>query len=190
MHVRIDARKTDADAKPYGFVVNWIPWDSGFRGTGLQLGDVITAVDTNEFSPGRKDYFDFGQYGEEQYWDKSGAKDGTPTTLTVVRGEKSLKVAGQVRADRFYFDNDGKRTIGLDGPQEMARDGFDDAWNFWREKIERDLADAPGAIYQQNTRLYLEKLEEHRARVEYLTKTFSRSLFAKAIREDFDKAID
>lgn len=189
LHVRIDAQKTDADAKPYGFAVNWIPWDSGFRGTDLQPGDVITAVDANEFSPDRKDYFDFGQYGEEQYWEKAGAKDGTPTTLTVVRGGKSLKVTGKVRADRFYFDNDGKRTIGIDGPLEMASDGFDGPWNFWRENVEKDFAAAPGAVYQQNTRLYLEKLEGHRARVEYLAKTFPRNLFAKAIKEDFDKAI-
>lgn len=189
MHVRIDARKTDADAKPYGFEVNWIPWDSGFRGTDLQLGDVITAVDAKVFTPETRD-FDFGQYGEEQFWDKAGAKDGTPTTLTVVRGGKTLKITGKVRADRFYWDNDGKRTIGLDGPQEMARDGFDEAWNFWRENIEKDLANAPDAVYHQNTRQYLERLEGHRARVDYLVKNFPKSLFAKAIKEDFDKAVD
>jgi len=189
MHVRIGARKTDADAKPYGFEVNWIPWDSGFRGTDLQLGDVITAVDAKVFTPEARD-FDFGQYGEEQFWDKAGAKDETPTTLTVVRGDKTLKITGKVRADRFYSDNDGKRTIGLDGPQEMARDGFDESWSFWREDIEKLLADAPDAVYHQNTRQYLEKLEGHRARVDHLAKNFPKSLFAKAIKEDFDKAVD
>jgi hypothetical protein len=189
MHVRIDARKTDKDAKPYGFEVNWIPWDSGFRGTDLQRGDVITALDANEFSPDKKDYFEFGQYGEEQFWDKAGAKDGTPTTLTVVREGRTLEITGQVRADRFYTSDDGKRTVGPDGPQEMARDGFDEPWSFWRETIEKLLADAPDAIYHQNTRQYLEKLDEHRARVDYLAKSFPGSAFAKAIKEDFDKAV-
>jgi hypothetical protein len=131
MHVGLRTSRTDSDAKTYGFVVGWIPWDSGFRGSGLAPGDVITAVDDKVFTPEKKD-FEFGQYSEEQYWDKKGAKDGTPTTLTVVRDGKTLKIAGKVRADRFYSDEDGKRTIGLDGPQEMARDGFDGPWSFWR----------------------------------------------------------
>lgn len=190
LHVRVDARRTDSDRTPYGFVVNWIPWDSGFRGTELRVDDVITAVDALVFTPEKKDPFDFGQYSEEQFWDKAGAKDGTPTTFTVVRGDRTLRITGKVRADRFYTSDDGKRTIGLDGPQEMARDGFDESWTFWRERVEKDLADSPDAVYHQNTRLYLERLEAHRPRVEYLTKSFPRSAFAKAIREDFDRAVD
>lgn len=191
MHVRIDARKTPAEERPYGFVVEWIPWDSGFRGTELRAGDVITAIDGDAFAPDRKDdFFDFGQYGEEQRWEKAGAKDGTPTTLTVVRGGRTLEIVGQVRADRFYFDDAGKRTIGLDGPGEMARDGFDDAWSFWREKIERALARAPDAILHQNTRQYLAALEAERPRVAYLVERFPRSAFATAMKEDFERAVE
>jgi hypothetical protein len=189
MHVGLRTSRTDSDAKTYGFVVGWIPWDSGFRGSGLAPGDVITAVDDKVFTPEKKD-FEFGQYSEEQYWDKKGAKDGTPTTLTVVRDGKTLKIAGKVRADRFYSDEDGKRTIGLDGPQEMARDGFDGPWSFWREDIEKVLADAPYAVYHQNTQQYLQTLESHRPRVEYLAKTFPKSAFGRATREDFDRAIE
>ncbi len=189
MHVRIDARRTDSDAKPYGFVVHWIPWDGGFRGTDLRLGDVITAIDDKVFTPEKKD-FDFGQYGEEQHWDKVGAKDGTPTTLTVVRDGKTLKIGGNVRADRFYTSDEGKRTIGLDGPQAMARDGFDEAWSFWAETIARDLADAPSALYHQNTRQYLERLEQHRPRIDYLVKTFPKSAFGRATKDDFEKAVE
>ena len=189
MHVGLRTTRTDSDAKTYGFVVNWIPWDSGFRGSSLTAGDVITAVDDKVFTPDKKD-FDFGQYGEEQYWDRKGAKDGTPTTLTVARDGKTLKITGKVRADRFYTNEDGKRTIGLDGPQEMARDEFDGAWSFWREDLEKVLADAPYAVYHQNTQQYLQRLESYRARVEYLAKNFPKSAFARATREDFDRAIE
>jgi hypothetical protein len=189
MHVRIDTHRTGDDQKPYGFVVDWIPWDSGFRGTDLALRDVITAIDDNVFTPQDKN-FDFGQYGEEQYWDQAGAKDGTPTTLTVLRDGKTLKITGQVRADRFYTNDDGQRTIGLDGPQQMGRDGFDSAWSFWAEEITRLLADAPRALYQQNTRQYLEALEEYRPRVEYLVQNYPKSNFARAMQADYDKAVE
>ena len=189
MHVGLRATRADADAETYGFVVTWIPWDSGFRGSGLTPGDVITAVDDKLFTPEKND-FEFGQYSEEQYWDKKGAKDGTPTTLTVIRDGKTLEITGKVRADRFYWNEAGKRTVGLDGPQEMASDEFDGPWSFWREDIENVLAGAPGAAYHQNTQQYLQTLESHRPRVEYLAKNFPKSAFARATREDFDRAVE
>jgi hypothetical protein len=189
LHVGLRSRRTDSDAEPYGFVVTWIPWDSGFRGSDLTPGDVIQAVDDKVFTPEKKD-FEFGQYSEEQYWDKKGAQDGTPTTLTVIRDGKTLEITGKVRADRFYWNDNGKRTIGLDGPQEMASDEFDGPWSFWRENIEDELARAPGAAYQQNTQEYLQTLESLRPRVDYLAKNFPKSAFARATREDFDRAIE
>jgi hypothetical protein len=35
----------ELEAKPYGFRVTWIKWDSGFRGTDLQIGDRIVGMD-------------------------------------------------------------------------------------------------------------------------------------------------
>jgi hypothetical protein len=188
MHVRIDTHRTGDDQQPYGFVVDWVPWDSGFRGTDLAPGDVITAVDTKSFTPDDKN-FDFGQYGEEQFWDQAGAKDGTPATLSVVRDGQTLKITGQVRADRFYTNAAGERTIGLDGPPQMGRDGFDAAWSFWVEDMTRLLADAPSALYQQNTRQYLESLEAQRPRLDYLAQHYPKSAFGQATRADYDKAV-
>ncbi len=59
-----------------------------------------------------------------------------------------------------------------------------------QERIAKDLADAPDAIYRQNTRQYLERLEANRPRIDYLVKNFPKSAFARAMKEDFDKAID
>lgn len=188
-HVKIDARRTESDEKPYGFKVEWVPWDSGFRGTDLQPDDVITAVGDRVFTPEKKD-FDFGQWSEEQHWEQLGAKDGTPVTLTVVRGGKTLTITGTVRADRFYTNDQGKRTIGLDGPEAAARDGFEKSWSFWAEDVQKDIANAAYAVYHLNTRQYLEKVDAERARIEYLATHFPKSAFARAMKDDYDKAID
>lgn len=189
LHVKIDARRTDSDAKPYGFKVEWIPWDSGFRGTDLRQDDVITAIGDKVFTPEKKD-FDFGQYSEEKHWESLGAADDTPVTLTVVRGGTTLKITGKVRADRFYTNDQGKRTIGLDGPEERADDGFGKTWTFWLEDAQKAIADATYAVYHLNTRQYLDNLEGHRERIEFLAKKFPKSAFARAMKEDFDRAID
>src|SRR5262245_45083235 len=118
LHVGLVTSRTEDDAKPYGFVVTWIPWDSGFRDTDLRLGDVVTAVGDRVFTPAKKD-FDFGQYGEQVHWEQAGASDGTPVTLTVARDGQVLHIQGKVRADRFYTNDEGRRTIGLDGPDDM-----------------------------------------------------------------------
>ena len=186
------ACQTDSDAKTYGFVIGRLKsWDSGFRGSGLAPGDVITAVDDKVFTPKRRTSSSANTV-RSSIGTKRAPKDGTPTILTVVRDGKTLKIApqGKVRADRFYSNEDGKRTIGLDGPQEMTRDGFDGPWSFWREDIEKVLADAPYAVYHQNTQQYLQRLESHRPRVEYLAKTFPKSAFGRATREDLDRAIE
>ena len=66
LQVGLQARRTDPDDKPYGFAVEWIPWNSGFRGTDLRMGDVIVALNDKVFEPAKKD-FDFGGYLENQF---------------------------------------------------------------------------------------------------------------------------
>ena len=76
----------------------------------------------------------------------------------------ALKIADRFRADRFYTSNDGKRTIGLDGPNPSERDGFESSWSRWAEDVTKLFSGAPRALYRQNTRLFLRDLESQRER--------------------------
>ena len=77
---------------PPALRVRWIAWDSGFRGTGLLVGDEILAVggepvprpmsaeETRRIKPRL-----IGQYAEDQPWTEAGLEDGAPIALTVRR---------------------------------------------------------------------------------------------------------
>ena len=71
------------DADPPGFRVTWIRWDSGFRGSGLKIGDRIIAIDGQKITPpDNKDKLGgwimtmIGQSGEARGWAVKGAKEG------------------------------------------------------------------------------------------------------------------
>lgn len=187
-HVGIDASRTDSNAKPYGHVVAWIPWNSGFRGTGLKIGDVITAIDAKIFDPEKRD-FEFNQYSEEEYWAKAGAKDGQKVTLTVVRDGETLKIDGVVRADRYYTTAGGQRAVASPGPEAMAKDGFDETWLFWDEGFVKEMQAAQEVGWQRNTREQLANFLDQAPRIDFLVKTYPGP-YAKAMKEDFDATIE
>src|SRR6185436_18958701 len=106
---------------------------SGFRKSGLQIGDRIIAVDGVRYVKPRElpelqrlSQTAIGQYAENQRWKQRGARDGATVTLTVRRrapggvGAQILEVKGRLRADAIYSSPaTGRRTFGPGGPEEM-----------------------------------------------------------------------
>jgi hypothetical protein len=187
------ATREEVEAKPYGFRVTWIKWDSGFRGTDIRIGDRIVGIDGKRYDAAdRKDHDKApGGYAEDQYWEEQGAKDRRKTMLTVWRDGESLDVSGEVRADRYYTTNDGRRAIAAEGPVAMDRDGFDDAWMGWLEKFEQRVSNILDGGWRRslNMRVELADALEEGARVEFLMKTYPGP-FARATKADFDALIE
>ncbi len=110
------------EAKPYGFRVSWIRWDSEFRGTKLRIGDRIIGLDGTRYSLATRPTgggTGVGQWNEPFTWKKRGAGDGTKITLTVWRKGKTFEVSAKLRAERFYYSKNGKRALAPGGPDPL-----------------------------------------------------------------------
>jgi len=192
------------DSTPAGVRVTWINWDSGFRNTGLQIGDRVVAVDGKPIvKPPTLPELQrmlpklVGQYAEYQGWAERGARDGTAVTLTVHRrsptgtGHVTVPIKGKVLAERGYRNAENREVYGPGGPQRMYQnDGFDTAWSSWYEFergyarfCERVLDDgfSSGRI---TSRTMLAELMESKPRIDFLLKRYPGP-FSKAAAEDF-----
>lgn len=169
------------DRDPPALRVQWIAWDSGFRGSGLQVGDQIIAVngapltrpaDITEVQKTLPQMV--GQWAENQVWAKLGLKDGAPLTLTVRRrapgeGWEVLDITGKILAERAYSYPNGRRALGPTGPESLANDGFDGAWSGWYEKRVFDWTRVLDGGWQSrlNTRQTLQSHLEEKPRVDF-----------------------
>lgn len=191
------------ERNPFAVRVAWIHWDSGFRDSGLQIEDLIVAVngiplalpaDTRE----RQNYTPklIGQYGEYNGFAGGPLKDDSPITLTVLRrnrpgrGYKSLEVKGRLRAERIYNDAAGRRALAPGGPENLGRDGTDEAWLGWYGKRLWDWERLLDGRWMQglNNRMERESHQQHKARVELALQKYPGE-FSKRLKEDFD-AVD
>ncbi|HMI52049.1 MAG TPA: hypothetical protein VK525_11085 [Candidatus Saccharimonadales bacterium] len=183
----------ELDAKPYGFRVTWIKWDSGFRGSDLQITDRIIGIDGILYdATNRKDHDQApGGYAEDQYWEKKGARDGQSTTLTIWRDGEALQIAGLVRADRSYTNDAGRRAIAPAGPEALTNDGFDNAWMGWLEKFEDRASRIFDGGWQHtlNIRQELADALEEGPRIDFLLKKYPGP-FATVTKSDYDRLID
>lgn len=183
--------------------VTRIRWYSGFRNSGLEVGDRVVAVagrpialpaDAREASVRRPQQI--GQYAEAAWWKEAGAKDGDEVALTVQRrvvpgrGVTELTVRGAIRNERGYRNADNRPLFGPGGPDHMARDDYASAWLAWHDEfgalIAAALDDAetgplPSSAYG------LDKLREHEPRVRALGERFPGP-YASAIAADFERA--
>jgi hypothetical protein len=176
--------------------VGWIEWDSGFRGTGLRVGDDIVAVDALPIiaDPSSSDFK--GQIGmdlESANWRKMSASDGRPVKLTVRRrrilgvGWETVDIKGSVRTERLYLNAEGRRLMGDGGPQRLQNDGFSDSWASWYERRvyvwERQL---DGFIWDNHgdSRMALADHLADKARVEFLHERYPGA-FGRAVFKDW-----
>jgi hypothetical protein len=185
--------------EPPGYRVSWIKWDSGFRGSGLQIGDLIIAIDGERVvRPATTDeaqrtlFKAIGQYGESQRWQERGTADGTTITLTVRRrapgqGTQVVDVRGVVAAERTFTKENGHALFGPGGPDTMAGDDFGEAWSAWYEKLVRRCQRVLDGGWQStlDTRATLAEHLEDRARVDYAVEHYPGP-FAEGLRADFE----
>jgi len=180
---------------PHGYRVHWIAWDSPFRRTDLRIGDLIVGVDGTPYEnvdDGNVSALAIGQHGESTFWQRAGAKDGDAVTLSILRDEERLEVAGSVAADRLYFTADGKSAMGPGGPERRGRDGFQGAWATWTEDIVKKMAYILDGGWEQgsfNNKRELDQHLGHEPRIEHLLEHVPGP-FAEAMAEDWRRVAE
>jgi hypothetical protein len=169
--------------------VRWIEWDSGWRGSGLRVGDRIVG-DQGESYTAETDKHGaaLGAYGEVQRWEQFGLAAGDAVVVTVERAGQRATLTGQLVETQTYRNADGKLLLGEGGPVRYDRDGFDYDWQAWYNQFQ-DLAKSVLAGWDYtlayDTGKLRDQIEPFRVRVEFLEKTYPGA-FAHAAREDFD----
>lgn len=121
-----------------GYSVRWIEWDSAFRDTDLQIGDLVVGLNGEAYTDvadGNRSGSAVGMYGEEYFWEKAGGKEGDKVTLQIVRNGVEKTIEGELRAHRFYYNEAGKQSLAPGGPELRINDGFSGAWSYWYETI-------------------------------------------------------
>lgn len=193
------------DDTPPHFRVTWIPWHSGFRGSGLRVGDRIVAVqghpvtrpdDTRELQRYVQGFV--GQIAEGQTWAVQGLADGAPLTLTVRRrspegeGWQNVEIHGRLQLTRIWRDDEGRQRIGMNGPSIYERDGQAEAWGRWIDEVlPRVLGNALDGLWQQagaNSRYEWQELQKLGPQVQALNERYPGDC-ANAVREDYEAAL-
>jgi hypothetical protein len=175
------------DEEPYGHKVEWVEWDSDFRNSELQLGDIITGVDDKHYlKEAREKEFPkaIGNYLESTYWQEQGGKDGQTIRLHVLRDGKPLTIAGKIRQHLFYYDANQKPAMGPGGPARLSNDGFSSPWMSWYEKFVRNASIYLGDPLWERSRInnvkILEEQLEEKPRIEHLQKSYPGPFADKA----------
>ncbi|MGH6902903.1 MAG: hypothetical protein ACREIR_09215, partial [Geminicoccaceae bacterium] len=196
--------RAELDVRPFGYRVTWIDWDSYFRDSDLQLGDRILGVNGERYT--RETYnlgYAIGNHAENRYWAERGAKEADPVTLMVERDGLEIAVAGRLRANRFYYDEEGRQILGLGGPDRLLpeRDEngnqlFEGSWSGWYEDKTspkpgswQSLLDGSWERSAFNNRSELEAHLADRARIDHLIAKYP-SAFAETMRRDFERVRD
>ena len=194
------------DADPPAMRVTAIAWDSGFRDTGLQVGDQIIAVNrtpiTRPDTPAQRAQrlqHGIGSLGEAQGWATAGLREQSPVTLTLRRracpgiGWQVVSATGSLRPDRGWRDAANNPVMGPGGPKEMfENDGFPIGWRQWYENefapaVARNLDD-PFYALAQTSRVELRQHQERGARVALLRAKYPGP-FATAVQADYDTVL-
>lgn len=189
----------ELDASPPGYRVRWIAWDSGFRGTGLQLGDRIIAVDGVRLAlpadrRARQQVVDrsIGHMFEHQGWAALGKKDGAAVGLTVIRrkagqGFQTVEVKGTLRAERRYKGSDGRSTLGPGGPAGWQREVDGEAWDTWYGKRVEQAQQVLDGGWQRpslSNRYELDQVRAQKPRLDYLIAHYPGP-FTDAFAQDY-----
>ena len=180
---------------PRGLRVTWIYWDSGLRGRGLQLGDLITAVNGMNLDPALKPGMfstAIGQANDTLGWRTASARANDVVRLTVLRKRTTLDITGTLTAQRIYLA-DNKNALAPGGPQSLARDGFGSTWGMWNEDMVKRLSVILDGSWRQlayrlDTRRELAELDSQHKRIDTLQERYPGT-YAKAMAEDFAAAL-
>ncbi|NQD37988.1 hypothetical protein HPT27_13230 [Permianibacter sp. IMCC34836] len=170
-------------------VVTWIPWDSGFRGSGLRVSDLIVGHgDLRYDDDAVKANSRIGDSGFSTWLEKSGLKPDDSFTLQVQRGDDVVSIQGRLGGYRTYKNADGHRMLSQSGPVNHEKDGFDYAWDSWyRQFVDLAKTILAGWDYFTGTvtKNQAEQMKPFADRVAYLEQHYPSAL-AKAVRDDFE----
>lgn len=177
--------------------VTQIGWFSGFRASGLQVGDQIVAVEgealrlPDKNAPAQPT---IGSYRENEIWAARNRQENDPVKLTVRRratpgqGWQTLEVTGTLQAPVNVRTADNRILLGPGGPPEMyENDGFDRSWREWADNFAKSasaiLDDSLYALALTSS-FELENLLKQQPRVELLRQKYPGP-FADAVWQDF-----
>jgi hypothetical protein len=182
------------EQEPRGYRVVWINWDSDFRSTDLQIGDLITGVDGKKYEnihDGNVSPLAVGQHLESVHWQRAGAKDGQEITLDILRlQEKPLQIKGKLLYEKLYSMDDGRRSLSPGGPPTLSNDGFSGPWSMWYENFVKKSSYILDFVWERWGSLVTKKeLEEHeglKPRIDYLAKNYPGP-FADSVVADWNR---
>ncbi len=182
------------EQEPKGYRVVWIDWDSDFRNTDLQIGDLIIGVDGKKYEnihDGNISPLAVGQHLESVHWERVGAKEGQEITLDILRHqEKPLQIEGKLQYEKIYSMDDGKRSLSPNGPPTLSNDGFGSPWSMWYENFVKKSSYILDFVWERWGSLVTKKeLEEQEAlepRIDYLAKNYPGP-FADSVVSDWNR---
>jgi hypothetical protein len=179
--------------EPYGYIVEWINWDSPFRESGLQHADIIIGIDDKKYLKENKNSDhpkSPGNYLESSFFEEKGLRDGHTITLHIIRDGQSLSVTGPLHEQRVYLNSDQKMIMGDNGPKRLSNDGFSSAWSSWYEKFVSYLLhyidDKRWERATLDNRRLLKEHQEWKERVDYLQQKYP-GRFASMALADWEK---
>jgi hypothetical protein len=171
--------RQNVDEDPYGYIVEWIEWDSDFRNSNLQYADIIIAVNDKSYLKENcvADHPKaIGNYLESTYWAEQESKDGQTIILHVFREGQLLSISGKIHQQQVYLNTENRQTIGLNGPLRMSNDGFSSPWANWYENFVRHaslyLDDKRWERITIDNRKILQEHLEWKERIDYLVKHY------------------
>jgi len=186
LEIETDAHNEEGSVARF---VTWIPWDSGFRGSGLHVGDLIVGHGGLQYGPEEiKANIRIGGSRFSSWLKDAGLKPDDPLTVLVLRGDETISLEGRLGATCAYKTADGKRTLGESGPITYEKDGFDYTWEAWYRQF-ADLAKTILAgwdyFHSTVTKQLAERMAPFADRIAYLEQHYPCA-FARAAREDFE----
>ncbi len=178
-----------ADEGSLARFVTWIPWDSGFRGSGLRVGDLI--IGHGDLRYGSAEVAANIRVGDSRFsgWlnEKALKPDGT-LALTVLRGDETIRIEGKLGGYRSYTNAGGNRTLGESGPIGFEKDGFDYAWDAWYRQFV-DLAKTVLAGWDyfvgRSTQNLAKQMVPFADRIAYLQQHYPAA-FGRTVQDDYE----
>jgi hypothetical protein len=168
--------------------VTWIPWDSGFRGSGLRVGDLIVGHADLRYGPEAVEaQVRIGDSRFSSWLEDASLAPGAPLVVRVLRGDETVELRGHVGEHRGYGSEDGTRLLSGQGPIVYEKDGFDYAWDAWYRQfvdMARTVLAGWDFFASTNSRQLAEQMRAFADRVAFLEQRYPGPL-ARAVREDF-----
>jgi hypothetical protein len=181
-------------------LVSGIRWDSGFRGSGLLVGDRLLAIDGHRLSIAEFDeWINRARLESEgEHWKGAGRNENDTVTLTVARrvrpgtGWTELDVTGRLRPDIIWTNEHRHWCFGAEGPSQRDYDDFSTAWLQWHEDVTKawnNILDDGWLLPSFTSDVHLTQLLEHEQRMQFLEQKYPGP-YARAMRDDFDKVAE